>query len=84
MINLVFGILLLYCSSIFLKDAWHVYRGRVTDKQGRTLWVYSKMSVRHAVAKDRQQALLLTIGVGTLSLLFGIGLVANFLLRHVR
>jgi hypothetical protein len=44
-------------------EAWYVFQNRVTDKKGRPLWFYAKPDGLPVGAKNRKQALVLTVGL---------------------
>jgi len=68
----IIGILLLVIGFGFIKDAWTVYRGEVTDPKGQPLWVYRTLKAKVPVAKDRRQALVFTGMSALLCILLGL------------
>jgi hypothetical protein len=84
MINLVAGCFLLWISFISLTEARAVSRDRVTDKQGKILWFYSKVDGLPLGAKSKKQALALTIGVAVIGFALGLPLIASFVIHHLR
>jgi hypothetical protein len=69
-----------------LKSGWeavYVIRGRTTDRNGNTLWFYAHVDGLPVGAKNRKQALILTLGVAVIGIVLGLPYVALFLLKHV-
>lgn len=79
MFNLIIGACLIIIGIGFVKDAVLVYRGVVEDKDGKLLWVYRSLKKRVPIAKDRSQALILTILSSFLSIFLGVILVIPLL-----
>ena len=70
-----------------VKSAWeanYVIRGRTTDRRGKTLWFYAKVDGLPVGAKNRKQALVLTIGMAFAGILVGLPYIAGFVLQHAR
>jgi hypothetical protein len=44
-------------------EAFYILRGRTTDRNGNPLWFYKKLDGLPVAAKNRKQALVLTIGM---------------------
>ena len=44
-------------------EAWYVFQNRITDRKGRPLWFYAKLDGLPVGAKNRKQALVLTVGL---------------------
>jgi hypothetical protein len=44
-------------------EAWYVFQNRVTDRKGRPLWFYANLDGLPVGAKNRKQALVLTVGM---------------------
>ncbi len=63
---LVFEVFVLWIAIKSSLEAWYVIRNRVTDKKGRPLWFYLKLDGLPVGAKDRKQALILTIGMAVI------------------
>ena len=70
-----------------VKSAWeanYVIRGRTTDRRGKTLWFYANVDGLPVGAKNRKQALMLTIGVAFAGIFVGLPYIADFILRHAK
>jgi len=83
-INLVSGVFLLGLSFVCMKDAWHVFRGRVATPRGKPLWVYAMWGNRYLLVKGRKQALVVTTAVAAISFLFGFPMVAEFVQQLIK
>ena len=59
-------------------EAYYVVRGRTTDRHGKPLWFYAKVDGLPVGAKNRKQALVLTIGMTLAGLLLLIPLVSHY------
>ena len=65
-------------------EAYYVIRGRDTDSRGEKLWFYRKTDGLLLVAKNRKQALLVTLGMAFLCLWFGLQPIYVILFRHAK
>jgi hypothetical protein len=66
------------------REAYFVIRGRDTDSRGGKLWFYRKTDGLLLVAKNRKQALVLTLGMAVLCFGFGLQPILILLSRHAR
>lgn len=81
MIWLVYEIFVLWFAIKSALDAWYVYQGRVTDKKGKALWFYMKIDGLPVGAKNRKQALMLTVGMAVAGFALGLPPIVNLIIR---
>lgn len=84
MLSFFIGSLLVIIAVAFFRDAYAIFKGNLTDKRGKPLWVYGVLRKNLPVAKDRSQALLLTLMVATMSIALGGIMVGSFLVQFLR
>jgi hypothetical protein len=71
---------------IALRSCWeavYVMRGRSTDRHGKTLWFYKKVDGLPIGAKNRKQALAITILMAICGFLVGGPYLVGFIFLHV-
>jgi hypothetical protein len=72
---------------VALKSCWealYVVRGRSTDRRGNTLWFYKHVDGLPVGAKNRSQALILTLLMAFFGFLVGLPYLFMFVLRHAK
>jgi hypothetical protein len=81
MFNFFIGCLLIVVGISFLKDAYSVFKGQMLDSRGNPLWVYAVLRKKIPVAKDKTQALLVTLMCAFLSCTLGAILTGSLLVH---
>jgi hypothetical protein len=81
---LFFECSMLWFAIKFSIDASYVIRDRQTDGQGRTLWFYRKTDGLPVAAKNRTQALVLTVGVAGIAYFLSLPPLVVLFIRYTR